>query len=59
MGQFQATIEAFTTLVFAVRFRKIALNSDFRKIRGFIHAGAGEDNSKGVNFQHHRKLLSP
>ena len=24
----------------------------------FIHAGAGADNSNGVNVEHHRKLLS-
>ena len=23
----------------------------------FVHRGAGADNSKGVNFEHHRKLL--
>ena len=23
-----------------------------------VHGGAGTDNSNGVNFEHHRKLLS-
>ena len=40
-------------------FRKTALNSDFfnRFFHDFIQAGAGADNSNGVNFEHHRKLL--
>ena len=54
---------------FAVSFRKTALNSDFKWILyDFIHAGGGggawgegegADNSVGVNFENHRKLLSP
>ena len=44
---------------FAVSFRKTALNSDFIWIcYDFIYAGAGADNSDGVNFEHHRNLLS-
>ena len=45
---------------FAVSFRKTALNSDFIWIfYDFIHAGGGGgDNFSGVNFEHHRKLLS-
>ena len=44
---------------FALSFRKTALNSDFTIFfHDFIHAGAGEDNSIGVNFGCHRKLLS-
>ena len=49
---------------FAVSFRKTALNSDFIWIifYDFIHAGPGAGsgavNSYGVNFEHHRKLLS-
>ena len=43
---------------FAASFRKTALNSDFICFfYDFIHAGAGADNSYGVNFKHHRKLL--
>ena len=45
---------------FAISFRKIALNSDFIQIffHDFIHVGAGADNSNGVNFEHHGKVLS-
>ena len=44
---------------FAVSLRKTALKSDFyRCFHDFIHAGTGADNSNGVNFEHHRKLLS-
>ena len=35
------------------------LNSYFiRFFHDFILAGAGADNSNGINFEHHRKLLS-
>ena len=39
---------------------KTALNSVFIYFffHDFIHAGAGADISHGVNFEHHRKLLS-
>ena len=30
----------------------------YRFFHDFIHAGAWADNSSGVNFEHHRKLLS-
>ena len=30
----------------------------YRFFHDFIHAGAGVDNSHGINFEHHRKLLS-
>ena len=30
----------------------------YRFFHDFIHVGAGADNSNGVNFEHHRKLVS-
>ena len=44
--------EAFITLVICCKFQKTALNSDFKQ------GGGGGDNSYGVNFEHHGKLLS-
>ena len=43
-----------------LQVKKTALNSDFYRFffHDFIQAGAGADNSNGVNFEHHRKLLS-
>ena len=45
---------------FAVSLRKTAFNSDFIWIIFMILyiRGAGEDNSKGVHFENHKKLLS-
>ena len=57
---FQATKEAFTTLVICCKFQKncFELLIFYNFFHGFIQAGAGENNSNGVNFEHHRKLLS-
>ena len=58
-SQFQATKEAFTTLVICCKCQKTALNSVlYRFFYDFIHAGAWEDNSNKVNFERHRKLSS-
>ena len=44
---------------YAVSLKKTALNSDFVWIfYDFILVGEGAYNSNGVNFEHHRKLLS-
>ena len=59
MGSVQVTTEAFTTLVVCCYFQKNSLNSDFIWIcLWFYSGGAGADNSNGVIFEHHRKLLS-
>ena len=41
-------------------YKKTALNSDFYRLffHDFMQAGAGADNSYGVNFAHQWKLLS-
>ena len=60
-GQFQAQNEAFTFLVICCKYQKNCLIEIWFYIdfyHDFIHAGAGADNSNGVNFEHHRKLLS-
>ena len=43
---------------FAVSFRKTPLNSDFTWIFYDFMVGGGADNSNGVNFGYHGKLLS-
>ena len=55
-GQFQATNEAFTTLVICCKFQKNC--SELWLYIGFLwfHTCAGDSNR--VNFKHHRKLLS-
>ena len=60
IGSISSTKEGFTTLVICCKFQKncfeLRFYIDF--FHDFIHAGAGTDNSNGVNFEHHRKLLS-
>ena len=58
-GRLQAINKAFTTLNNCCKFQKTVLNSYFiRFFHDFILAGAGADNSNGINFEHHGKLLS-
>ena len=58
-GQFQATKEALTTLVTCCKFQKNCFELWFciDLFYDLIHGG-GADNSNGINFEHHRKLLS-